>query len=72
MARIFKGNINNEFRLCCPECESSWTTWEVPSYCPNEDCGALVTFRTIKYTARDIRRADGEAKKLHRALHRRT
>jgi hypothetical protein len=68
MARIFKGGVNNEFRICCPECETSWSTWEVPSYCPNEDCGVLVTFRTIKWTAREIRRADGEAKKLAKDL----
>lgn len=65
MAKVFTGT---EFRIACPECRTMWNTLEVPCYCPEDDCGALVTFRTIKWTAREIRRASGEAKKLSRAL----
>lgn len=67
MARQFKGT---EFRIACPECGAMWSTLEVPAYCPCDDCGALVTFRTIKWTAREIRRADGKARKLSAALNR--
>jgi hypothetical protein len=61
MARHFKGT---EFRIACPQCMTVWTTLEVPSSCPNDACGALVTFRTIKWTGRELRRAHGEAKRL--------
>lgn len=66
MAKEFKAF--SEFRLACPECDAQWSTCEVPSYCPMDDCSALVTFRTIKWTAREIRRAKGKAKKLLREL----
>lgn len=65
MAKVFTGTT---FRLACPECGTMWSTLHVPAYCPDEDCGAMVTFRTVKWTAREIRRADGEAKALAKAL----
>lgn len=68
MARVFRAPSGDEFRLICPECQTMWSTIECPSYCQNDDCGVMVTVRTIKWTARELRRADGEAKALHRML----
>ena len=63
MAKVYHLKLGErKFRLACPECNTSWSTMDVPSYCP--ECSVLVTFRTVKYSNREIRRADGEAKKL--------
>ena len=69
MAKVYRlSNAQQPFRLCCPECSAVWSTMEVPAYCPVDECGVLVTFRTIKWTARELRKADGAAKKLHTYL----
>lgn len=47
MAKEYKLRAGDrELRLICPECESTWSTLECPSECQN--CGALVTVRTLK------------------------
>ena len=56
MSRIFLAPHGTIFQVQCPDCEHIWQTIRVPSYCPNEDCGSLVTFRTVK----------GRAKVLHK------
>jgi rubrerythrin len=41
-AKDLEAQSGDEFRICCPFCETTWTTHSVPQECP--ECGALVTF----------------------------
>lgn len=42
----FESASGDAFRLMCPGCKSTWTTYRAPCECPT--CGSLVTFRIIR------------------------
>ncbi len=46
MTKELEAGKGDEFRMHCPECRTTWTTLRAPSECP--ECGALVTFRTVR------------------------
>jgi ribosomal protein S27E len=45
MAKEIVADAGDDFRMVCPDCKSTWTTYKLPSECPG--CGAVVTVRVI-------------------------
>lgn len=50
MAKEFVAARGDEFRIVCPECNSTWNTVALPSDCPT--CAAIVSVRIVRKPAK--------------------
>ena len=44
----FRAPSGDRFRIVCPNCETTWTTLELPSECPTCSASVTVTARKPK------------------------